>query len=110
MADAIRKYFLQMRPKFLRISSKRLVTIHKGHSLDWYTSSPANIQEFGIPKEAFVVGCVATYRPRKGIEVLVEAMADLPDDWNVHLILIGDMASPKLDQKISRIIEKKQLI
>ena len=102
VADAIRKYFLQMRPKFLRISSKRLVTIHKGHSLDWYTSSPANLQEFGIPKEAFVVGCVATYRPRKGIEVLVEAMADLPDDWNVHLILIGDMTSPKLDQKISR--------
>jgi glycosyltransferase involved in cell wall biosynthesis len=100
VADAVRASFLKMRPKFLRISPKRLVTIHKGHSLDWYTNKPANLQDFGIPRGAFVVGCVATYRPRKGIEILVEAMAGLPDDWNVHLILIGDMNSQKLDKKI----------
>jgi glycosyltransferase involved in cell wall biosynthesis len=100
VADAVRKYFLQMRPKFLRISPKRLVTIHKGHSLDWYTNSPASLEDFGVPKGAFVVGCVATYRPRKGIETLVEAMADFPDDWGIHLLLVGHMDSRKLNQKI----------
>ena len=37
VAEAVRGYFLQMRPAFLRVPPTRLVTIYKGHSLDWYT-------------------------------------------------------------------------
>lgn len=102
VADAIRLYFLQMRPAFLRVPAERLVTIHKGHSLDWYTDSPADLQEVGIPPDAFVIGCVANYRPRKGIEKLVAAMADLPQEWRAHLLLVGHMEGPALEKEIAR--------
>ena len=101
VADAVRDYFLQMRPAFLRMPVERPVTIHKGHSLDWYTAPPADLQEFGIPPGAFVVGCVANFRPRKGIELLVETMADLPDEWQARLLLVGRMDAPSLKKLIA---------
>lgn len=102
VADAVRDYFLQMRPAFLRIPAERLVTIHKGHSLDWYTDPPVDLRQFGLPREAFVIGCVANYRPRKGIELLVRAMADLPESWQAHLVLVGHMDAPGLNREIAR--------
>jgi glycosyltransferase involved in cell wall biosynthesis len=89
VADAVRDYFLAMRPKFLRLSPDKLVTIHKGHSLDWYRVAPADLATIGVPAGSFVIGCVANYRPRKGIELLVDAMAELPREWRAHLLLIG---------------------
>ena len=101
VADAVRNYFLNMRPAFLRLPAERLVTIYKGHSLDWYTDAPADLTEFGVPPEAFVIGCVANVRPRKGIEFLVDAMAELPGDWQPHLLLVGHMDAPYLDKRIA---------
>lgn len=89
VANAVRDHFLQMRPKFLRLPAERLVTIYKGHSLDWYRATPADLGSLGIARGAFVLGCVANYRPRKGIELLVDAMASLPAEWDVHLLLVG---------------------
>jgi glycosyltransferase involved in cell wall biosynthesis len=80
--------------------AERAVTIYKGHSLDWYTAKPADLRAVGIPAGAFVVVCVANYRPRKGIEVLVDALAELPRDWPVHLLLVGRMDDPGLRRKI----------
>lgn len=101
VADAVRDYFLQMRPAWLRIPESKLIRIYKGHSLEWYTDPPADLEPLGIPKNAFVVGCVANYRPRKGIEVLVEAVERLPEAWNVHLLLVGRMAGKALDRRIA---------
>jgi len=101
VAEAVREYFLRMRPAFLRVPAERLVTIYKGHSLDWYTASPADLSELGIPPDAFVIGCVANYRPRKGIELLVEAMADTPQSWQAHLLLVGQMDAPRLTKTIA---------
>jgi glycosyltransferase involved in cell wall biosynthesis len=89
VANAVRDYFLQMRPKFLRIAPERLVTIYKGHSLDWYQAAPAKLRSVGVPEGAFTVACVANYRPRKGIEVLVDAFGRLRDAHDAHLLLIG---------------------
>lgn len=101
VCDAVRDYFLGMRPAFLRLPPERLVRIYKGHSLDWYTQPPADLAAAGVPAGAFVVGCTANYRPRKGIEYLVDAMADLPRAWNVHLVLVGRMGAKKLDRRIA---------
>lgn len=73
----------------LRTDPDSVVTIYKGHDLSWYTDRPADLSRFGIPAEAFVVGSVANYRPRKGIEVLVEAASHLPPDLPVHFLLVG---------------------
>jgi len=101
VCNAVRDYFLAMRPAFLRMPVERPVTIYKGHSLDWYTAKPATLSAIGIPAGAFVVVCVANYRPRKGIEVLVDALAELPRDWPVHLLLVGRMDAPRLRAKIA---------
>jgi glycosyltransferase involved in cell wall biosynthesis len=87
VANAVRDYFLEMRPAFLRLPPERLVTIYKGHSLDWYRDAPADLTTVGLPLGAFAIACVANYRPRKGIEVLVDAFGELPDA--AHLLLIG---------------------
>ncbi|MGB5163829.1 MAG: glycosyltransferase family 4 protein [Woeseiaceae bacterium] len=100
VCDAIRRYFMEMRPAFLRMPGSRPVTIYKGHKLEWYTQQPADLTELGIPADAFVVTCTASYRPRKGIEFLIDALAHLPDD--VHLMLVGSMDSSKLEQHIQQ--------
>jgi glycosyltransferase involved in cell wall biosynthesis len=100
VADAVRDFFLNMRPKLLRLPPERLVTIHKGHSLDWYTQAPADLTALGVPRGAFAIACVANYRPRKGIEVLVAAFGRLPA--SAHLLLIGGgMDAPRLARRIA---------
>ncbi len=98
VADAVRRHFLAMQPAFLRMPESRPVTIYKGHKLEWYNAVPADLTELGIPSDAFVVGCTANYRPRKGVEYLVDAMTELPD--NVHLLLVGEMDATKLTRRI----------
>lgn len=68
---------------------ERIHTVYKGHSLDWYRDTPADLGEFGIPAGAFVVGCVANNRPRKGLDVLVEATYRLPREVGAYLLLVG---------------------
>ncbi len=102
VADAIRRHFLEMQPAFLRMPPERPVTIHKGHKLEWYTATPADLTEYGIPAGAFVVGCTANYRPRKGIDYLVEAIERLPRDLPVHLMLVGHMDAARLTRRIER--------
>ena len=99
VADAVRDHFLNMRPAWMRLPAERLVTIHKGHSLDWYTDPPADLRAFGVPAGAFTVVCVANYRPRKGMDLLVEAMPALPGD--VHLLLVGRTDSGALLRRIA---------
>jgi len=102
VAEAIRRYFLEMQPAFLRMPASRPVTIHKGHKLEWYDATPADLTTLGIPKDAFVVGCTANYRPRKGIEFLIEAIESLPRDMPVHLLLVGHMDAAKLTTRIKK--------
>jgi glycosyltransferase involved in cell wall biosynthesis len=101
VAEAVRRHFLSMRPKFLRMPPERPVTIHKGHELGWYSEEPADLRSEGIPEGAFVVCCVANYRPRKGVEVLVEAFGRLPSDVPAHLLLVGHMDARRLRRRIS---------
>ncbi len=102
VADAVRQYFLAMRPAFLRMPAQRPVTIHKGHSLEWYTDSPLDLATLGIPAGAFVIACVANYRPRKGIEFLVDAIERVPQEVPAHLLLVGHMDAARLQRRIAR--------
>ena len=45
--------------------------------------------ELGIPEEAFVVGCISRFHPKKRNDVVVDAVARIGDE-RVHLILAGD--------------------
>ncbi len=101
VCDAIRDYFLSMQPAFLRMPASRPVRIYKGHKVEWYTAEPADLTTLGIPADAFVIGCTANYRPRKGIEFLVDALALMPKDIPAHVMLVGRMDAKKLDEHIA---------
>ena len=45
--------------------------------------------ELGIPEDAFVVGCISRFHPKKRNDVVIDAVIDTPSP-NVHLILAGD--------------------
>ena len=45
--------------------------------------------ELGIPPDAFVVGCISRFHPKKRNDVVVEAVAGMADE-RAHLILAGD--------------------
>ncbi|HEX5055297.1 MAG TPA: glycosyltransferase [Gammaproteobacteria bacterium] len=102
VAEAIREYLLNIGFLWLRIPPHKLVTIHKGHDLAWYQAAPHNLAEFGISENDFVVGCITNYRPRKGIEKIVEAASMLPRELNVHFLLIGNMQNTGLARLLAR--------
>jgi L-malate glycosyltransferase len=66
-----------------------VITIHPGHELAWREAPPARLEEFGVPRDAFAVAVVANYRPRKGIEYVVEAAQWLPAGAPIHFLLVG---------------------
>ena len=68
----------------------RVVTIYKGHELSWYNETPADLSEFGIPSDAFVVIAAAQFRPSKGLSVLLEASNAWAELDNLHLLLVGN--------------------
>lgn len=84
VADAVRDSLRAQHPR-----PERVRRVYKGHSPDWYRDRPADLTEFGIPPGAFVVGCVANNRPRKGLGVLVEATYRLPRQVEAWLLLVG---------------------
>lgn len=66
-----------------------VLVISPGHELQWYEQPPANLLNCGIPPGAFPVAVVANYRPRKGIEYVIDAAAWLPPGARIHFLLIG---------------------
>ncbi|AEJ01618.1 glycosyl transferase group 1 [Nitrosomonas sp. Is79A3] len=52
--------------------------------------TPGPLLERVLPRDEWVIGCVALFRPRKGIEVLIEAVAHLRDEGRaVRLRAVG---------------------
>jgi glycosyltransferase involved in cell wall biosynthesis len=84
------------------IPERKLVVIHKGHDPSWYTPAPRRaLEALGIPRDAFVVCCVANVRPVKGVEYLIGAWQHLAADSPAHLLLIGEVR----DAKVQRLLE-----
>ncbi|MFO7984025.1 MAG: glycosyltransferase family 4 protein [Desulfuromonadales bacterium] len=67
----------------------KVVAIHKGHNLQWYDVPPADLREFGISDNDFTLICAVNVRPSKGIPVLLQAIEQLSDIPDLHLLLVG---------------------
>lgn len=102
VAEAVRQYLLNMKCFGFHLPYHKPITIYKGHNLEWYRDPPVDLSEFGIPGHAFVVGCTANFRPRKGLHILVESAEYLPADNSIHFLLIGEMNSPTLIKQIEK--------
>ncbi|MFK7979743.1 MAG: glycosyltransferase family 4 protein [Saprospiraceae bacterium] len=69
---------------------QKVSQFYKGQNLTWYQGiQPANLQELGIPKDAFVVTCIANNRTWKGIKYLIQAAQYLALNLPIHFLLIG---------------------
>ena len=92
VSEAVRQYLLTV-----GIGPDRVHTIHKGHDPEWYRQdTKPDLTEFGIPEDAFVVGCAANMRPLKGMRYIIESAALLEPDLNVHYLLLGEVRDPDL--------------
>ncbi len=109
VAEKVREYFLNLKLLWLHVPESKPITIYKGHSLDWYQNKPADLSEFGIQKNAFTVCCIANYRPRKGIHVLIEAGRYLPADADIHFLLVGEMNSSGILRQIQKSPIRKKI-
>jgi len=84
VSEAVRKKLYKNRD--------RVVSIFKGHNVDWYSDQPANLSEFNIPPGAIVAIAVARFRPSKGLRYLLEATNLLADIDALHLLVVGSGA------------------
>jgi len=68
----------------------KLVTINKGHKIDWYKDvQKADLQSFGVKEGSFVFTCVANTRPMKGVKYIMQALHHLPADLDFYLLMVG---------------------
>jgi len=85
VSSAVRKKLYQ--------NHNKVVSIFKGHNIEWYNDEPADLAEFGIPPDAFVVIAVARFRPSKGLQFLLQASAELADLDRLHILVVGSGAN-----------------
>ena len=92
VSEAVRAYLMN-----LGIAPAKLATIYKGHDRAWYKAAPrSQLQEFGIPQDAFVIACTANIRPVKGVDTLIEAAHFHRDNARIHYLLIGAIKEGRL--------------
>ena len=63
------------------------------------------LTEFNIPRDAFVIGTVASIRPVKGIDLLLEAAIAGNDLTDTYFLLVG----PLRDQRVARLLGDPRL-
>lgn len=86
VSEAVRQYLLTF-----RLPPERLVTIYKGHDLEWYAHPPAiDRSSFKVDPDAFLLGFAGNIRPVKGVDYLLKALTLLPESSPVRLLLVGD--------------------
>jgi glycosyltransferase involved in cell wall biosynthesis len=104
VCEAVRQYLLSV-----GIPEEKAVTVYKGHDISWYQAADRkSLEEFGIPENAFVVGCAAKIRPRKGIDVLINAVKSIPE-INIHLLLAGEIADPSIPALVKQMHLEKNV-
>jgi glycosyltransferase involved in cell wall biosynthesis len=68
----------------------KVVTINKGHRLEWYQDvQPADLAPFGVKPGSFVFTCIANARRMKGVVYLMQALHHLPEGMDFYLLMVG---------------------
>lgn len=93
VSDAVRKDVARRVWK----NKQNVVTIYKGHQLDWYQVEPTPRSEFGLSDKDIIAVCATHVRPSKGISILLQATHFI-DNPNFHLILAGSGYEPHFDE------------
>lgn len=96
VSDAVKNYLLGM-----GLPERKLRRIYKGHNVHWYSGmkQPSH-HDMGIPENAFVISFVGRIRPVKGCEIIIEALKSIPPEKNIILLMVGEMAHPKIQEML----------
>jgi glycosyltransferase involved in cell wall biosynthesis len=78
-------------------NKQNVVTIYKGHQLEWYQVEPTFRSEFNLSDQDIIAVCATHVRPSKGISILLQATHFI-DNPNFHLILAGSGYEPHFDE------------
>lgn len=78
-------------------NKENVVTIYKGHQLDWYKVAPTSRQEFDLTKDDIIAMFAGHVRPSKGLNILIESLNGINNE-NFHLILAGKGYEPYQQQ------------
>jgi glycosyltransferase involved in cell wall biosynthesis len=104
VAEGVRQYLLRdVRLWGLKLDPNKVVTIYKGHKLEWYQSEPGDLGQFGIPPGAMVVTVASRLRPRKGIPQLIRALGLTRPEKNIHLLFLGHDGNDEIHGEITRL-------
>ena len=96
-ADAVRDYLRKQAWRPIKIE-----TVYKGQDISWFKGEKADMREFDIGPDDFVVTCAANVRPSKGVDVLLTAVQKLADLDRLHLIVAGrDTDSRQFETQIA---------
>jgi glycosyltransferase involved in cell wall biosynthesis len=68
----------------------KIVTIYKGHDLNWYQDPAVDLTTLGSDDKYFNILCVGSPRPHKGTHILLDAAKELSDIIDLRIILVGD--------------------
>ena len=96
VAEGVRQYLINVEFLGFRLDPRKVVTIHKGHKLEWYQDEPADLSQFGIPADAMVVTCASRLRPRKGLVELVQALGETDPKRLIHLLFLGHRGNKEI--------------
>ncbi len=66
-----------------------------------------DLPERSAPEDPWTIGTMALFRPRKGTEVMLEALSILKDKKvNVHMRAIGPFETPEYEAEIMKLVER----
>jgi glycosyltransferase involved in cell wall biosynthesis len=78
-------------------NKENIITIYKGHKLEWYQVAPTLRSEFNLKDDDIIAVCATHVRPSKGISLLLQATHYIKNP-NFHLILAGSGYEPHFDE------------
>jgi len=91
-------------------NKENVVTIYKGHQLEWYKVEATERSEFSLSDKDIIAVFAATVRPSKGLSVLIQATHKI-DNPDFHLILAGSGYEAYADEiKASPMAERIHII
>lgn len=64
---------------------------------------------YSVSDDPFVIGTVALFRPRKGTEILLEAVAKLKRQYNVKVLAVGPFETEEYEKHLKALVRELEI-
>ncbi len=101
VSDAVRRYFTDN----LGFPESKVTRIYKGHDVEWYRARTTDFEMPTALRGLTVVSFAGQIRHVKGVNYLLDAMALLPPDVKVGLLLLGRVQDADIGRRIDAAVK-----